>query len=229
MAEFFDGSVVTYVITIMDTMRFWGSLDSSHHLFLLGRWFIGSVAFLGKSRLSQATLRVIESSSVGTWIQGGWFDGISLAGRHLIEIMWRENWFVGISLSVLFSFTVAMWCVFKGFIEEVLDFITMASSVKGIFGPWWSAKMQEPDLVRIVVNGASDHQCAAVQRIDTAGMTRQTTSNWWVINSTGMASPNTWQIIIAMGVTRSRLWRGSTHRRIDASENGHGGEDLHGG
>ena len=37
----------------------------------------------------------IESSSVGTWIQGGSFDGISSVGRHLKEIMWKENWFIG--------------------------------------------------------------------------------------------------------------------------------------
>ena len=43
--------------------------------------------------------------------------------------------------------------------------------------------MQNQILVRIVVNGASDHKCAAVQRIDTARMTCQTTSNWWVINN----------------------------------------------
>ena len=63
-------------------------------------------------------------------------------------------------------------------------------------------KCRNQILVRIVVNGASDHQCAAVQRIDTAGMTRQTTSNWWVVNAKGMASPNAWQIIIAMGIGR---------------------------
>ena len=37
---------------------------------------------------------------------------------------------------------------------------------------------------------------------DTTGMTRQTTSNRWVVNTTGMARPNAWQIIIAMGIGR---------------------------
>ena len=77
--------------------------------------------------------------------------------------------------------------------------------------------MQEPDLVRIVVNGASDHQCAAVQRIDTAGMTRQTTSNWWVVNAKGMASPNAWQIIIAMGIGHQHQDVNDTQEKLDGN------------
>ena len=65
-----------------------------------------------------------------------------------------------------------------------------------------------------MVNGASDHQCAAVQRIDTAGMTRQTTSNWWVVNTEGMACPNAGQIIIAIGIGRQHQDVNDTQEKL---------------
>ena len=175
--NFFDGSVVTYVITIMDTMRFWRTLDSSHHPFQLGGWFIGSVAFLGKSglKMSQSTLRVEFAFLSSHQVLAPGFKEGGLMGylrgkashRDYVEgelICWASPC---LSLSPLLSqFDVSSTASSR----KPLTSSQWHRASKGLSVLDWAPKCRNRILVRIVVNGASDHQCAAVQRIDTAGI-----------------------------------------------------------